>query len=217
MSAERASPGGRRRTPVVPLEAGAGPENPPCPACGEPLFGWIDARPGLAGAVKRCESCGLGVAGKPGDAEEALRELDRLHRGEVVRIANRGGFSAWLGGAGWAGLEPGRRYLFTVESVRRLIAHRDQVVRTARWSPGAGMAGMWQTVLNGFTFGRNIALAALGRGAVAVPAERPWQRRLDGLISVVVALPALLVAITLELVAAALGHGSATSLKIELL
>ena len=49
--------------PVVPLEAGASPENPPCPACGEPLFGWIDQRPGLAGPVSRCESCGLGVVG----------------------------------------------------------------------------------------------------------------------------------------------------------
>jgi hypothetical protein len=206
-----------RQTPVVPLEAGAGPENPPCPACGEPLFGWIDARPGLAGAVKRCESCGLGVIGEPGSAEEALHELDRLRRGGILLIANRGGFSAWLGGAGWAGLEPGRRYLFTVESVRRLIAHRDQVVRTARWSPGAGMAAMWQTVLNGFTFGRNIALAALGRGAVAMPAERPWQRRLDGLISVVVAVPAFLVAVPLELAAAALGRGGALSIHLELL
>lgn len=205
-----------RQTPVVPLEAGAGPENPPCPACGEPLFGWIDARPGLEGAVKRCESCGLGVAGEPGGAEEALRELDRLRRGETVRIANRGGFSAWLGGAGWAGLEPGRRYLFSAEAARRLVAHRDQVVRTSRWSPGAGIAAMWQTVLNGFTFGRNIALAALGRG-VAVPAERPWQRRLDGLISVLVAVPALLVAFAMELAAAAFGRGSVLGLRTELL
>jgi len=202
--------------PVVPLEAGAGPENPPCPACGEPLFGWIDERPGLAGAVKRCESCGLGVAGAPASAEEALAELDRRREGETLRIANRAGFAAWLGGAGWAGLEPGRRYLFTPESVRRLVARRDQVVKTARWSPGAGVATMWQTVLNGFTFGRNVALAALGRGT-AVPAERPWQRRLDAVISVVVAIPALLVAVPLELGAAAVGRGAALSLRLELL
>ncbi len=213
MSAERAA----RRTPVVPLEAGAGPDNPPCPACGEPLFGWIDDRPGLAGPVRRCESCGLGVVGGPGDAAEALRQLDRLSQAEQgVTIANRGGFSAWVGGAGWAGLERDARYLFTVEAVRRLIAHRDQVVRSARWSPAAGVAAMWQTVLNGFTFGRNVALGALGRSA-SVPAERPWQRRLDALIDVVVAIPALLVAAPLELVAAAFGRGSAISLEFELL
>jgi hypothetical protein len=204
------------RMPVVPLEAGAGPDNPPCPACGEPLFGWIDIRPGLSGPVSRCESCGLGVVGGPGSAEEALRELDRLGTEESVTIVNRGSFSAWLGGAGWAGLERGSRYLFTVEAVRRLVAGRDQVVKSVRWSPGIGIATMWQTILNGFTFGRNGALGALGR-AGAVPAPKPWQRRLDALIDVIVAIPALLAAVTLELIAATMRRGGATSLRFELL
>jgi hypothetical protein len=204
------------RMPVVPLEAGAGPDNPPCPACGEPLFGWIDSRPGLAGPVSRCESCGLGVVGGPGSTEEALRELDRLGVEEAVTIVNRASFSAWIGGAGWAGLERGSRYLFTIEAVRRLVAARDQVVKSARWSPGIGIATMWQTILNGFTFGRNGALGALGRAA-AVPAPRPWQRRLDALIDVVVAIPALLVAVPLELLAAVLRHGGAATLRFELL
>lgn len=201
---------------VVPLEAGAGPENPPCPACGEPLFGWIDERAGLAGPVRRCESCGLGVVGDPPDAEEALRELDRLRDDDRLRIANRGGFSAWIGGAGWAGLEPDARCLFTAEAVRRLAARRDQVVRRVRWAPGAGVAAMWQTIVNGFTFGRNGAFGALGRGEAAL-AERPWQRRLDALISVVVGLPALLVALPMEGIAAALGKGSAIDLETEVL
>jgi len=200
----------------VPLEAGAGPENPPCPACGEPLFGWIDSRPGLAGPVSRCESCGLGVVAEPGGVKEALAALDRQARGGPIRIADRAAFSAWIGGAGWAGLEPGSRYLFTVESVRRLVANRDQVVVRTRWVPGAGIALMWQTVLNGFTFGRNVAAGALGRGQ-AVRAERRWQRRLDALISVVVAIPALLVAVPLELTAAATRRGSVVSLHLELL
>jgi hypothetical protein len=217
MRAERVSPAeGRRRTPVVPLEAGAGPDNPPCPACGEPLFGWIDARPGLAGPVSRCESCGLGVVGETGEVDDALAALDRLGTAGAVRIADRAGFAAWIGGAGWAGLEPGARYLFTVESVRRLVANRDQVVASARWSPDRGIATMWQTVLNGFTFGRNVALASLGRGE-SVTADRPWQRRLDTVISVVVAVPALLAAVPMELTAAAVGRGSATRLRIELL
>jgi hypothetical protein len=201
---------------MVPLEAGAGPENPPCPACGEPLFGWIDRRPGLAGPVSRCESCGLGVVGAPGGVEEALRGLDRLGDGQAATIANRAGFSAWIGGAGWAGLEGGGHYLFTPEAVRRLVARRDQIVRSTRWSPGKGIATMWQTVLNGFTFGRNVALGAMGR-STAVPAGKPWQRRLDALISVVVAIPALLIAVPLELLAAAARRGGAMSLQFELL
>jgi hypothetical protein len=212
MSSTRAS----ERTPVVPLEAGAGPENPPCPACGEPLFGWIDRRAGLRGAVKRCESCGLGVVGEAGGSEEALVALDRLGGSDGVRIADRAGFAAWIGGAGWAGLEPESRYLFTTEAVRRLVANRDQVVARARWAPGAGVAVMWQTVLNGFTFGRNVALAALGRGASA-PAERPWQRRLDALISIVVAVPAFIAAVPLELIAAIFRRGAARTLRFDLL
>ncbi len=216
MSSQRVTPSGLQSAPVVPLEAGAGPENPPCPACGEPLFGWIDLRAGLAGPVSRCESCGLGVVGKSSGVEEALVALDELSDGEVTRIANRGGFAAWIGGAGWAGLAPGGRYLFTVESVRRLVANRDQIVARARWAPGAGIATMWQTIVNGFTFGRNVALGALGR-ATAVPAEKPWQRRLDALICVVVAIPALLAAVPLELISAVLRRGAAVSLRFELL
>jgi hypothetical protein len=206
----------RQRVPAVPLEAGAGPENPPCPACGEPLFGWIGARAGLAGPVSRCESCGLGVLGGKGSVEDALRALEQGSVDEGVRIANRAGFSAWLGGAGWAGLDPGSRYLFTAEAVRRLAAHRDQVVTGARWLPAAGIATMWQTILNGFTFGRNVALAALGRGPAAAAGKR-WQRRLDTLISILVAVPAMIVAVPLELLAAAFRRGGALRLRVELL
>jgi hypothetical protein len=158
----------------------------------------------------------LSVVGEPGDAADALRELDRLAVGRAVKIANRGGFSAWIGGAGWAGLEAGSRYLFTPEAVRRLVANRDQVVSATRWSPGRGVALMWQTILNGFTFGHNGALAALGRGE-AVPAAKPWQRRLDALIGIAVAIPALLIAIPLELLAATAHRGGALTLRFELL
>ena len=73
------------------------------------------------------------------------------------------------------GSEPGVRYLFTVEAVRRLVARRDQVVgrapagRPARASPRCG-----RRCFNGFTFGRNVALGALGRGQPPMPgAEHP--------------------------------------------
>lgn len=201
-------------THVVPLEAGAGPENPPCPACGEPLFGWISPRPGLRGAVSRCESCGLGVAGAPGTPEDALRELERL--GKPPRIANRASFAASLGGAGWAGLEPEARYLFTVESVRRLVAHRDQVVKSRRWIPGAGILATWQTLLNSVTFGHNVALGALNRGEAA-KAREPWQRRIDALATVVLAIPAFLIALPVELAGAISGRGAVYKLRFELL
>jgi hypothetical protein len=204
------------RTQVVPLEAGAGPDNPPCPACGEPLFGWLAALPGLGRPARRCESCGLGVVGDSAGAEEALAELDRMRRGEGPRIANRASFASSLGGAGWAALGPGASYLFTVEAVRRLAARRDQVVRSARWAPAASLAATWQTLLNSVTFGHDVALGALGRGEVAA-AAKPWQRRIDALASLVLALPALALALPVELAGAALGRGAVISLRIELL
>ncbi len=211
MDTERLSRSGLQRVPVVPLEAGAGPENPPCPACGEPLFGWIDSRPGLAGPVSRCESCGLGVVGESAGVEEALAALDGSGRDDVSRIANRAGFAAWIGGAGWAGLEPGARYLFTVEAVRRLVASRDQVVARNRWAPGAGVAAMWQTLLNSATFGHNLVIGNASR------ARHRWQRRIDWLTTAVLAIPAMIVALPLELIAAALRRGGAVSLRFELL
>jgi hypothetical protein len=205
-----------QRTPVVPLEAGGGPENPPCPACGEPLFGWLSPQPDWREPVSRCESCGLGVVGAPGEPAEALRELDRLGRESGPRIANRASYAAALGSAGWAGLEPGSRYLFTIESVRRLIARRDQVVKSRRWAPAAGLAATWQTLLNSVTFGHNVALAALGRGEAA-RAKHRWQRRIDALASIVLAIPALLIAIPIELAGGIFHRGAVVSLRFELL
>jgi hypothetical protein len=197
---------------VVPLEAGAGPDNPPCPACGEPLFGWIAQKRGLAGPVRRCESCGLGVVGEAGDPEAALHELDRLRDGETIRIENRAGFGCSLGGAGWSGLRPDARYLFTVEAVRRLIARRDQVVKSRRWQPGTSLAATWQTLLNSVTFGRNVAL----RDMPAVPAAERWQRQIDALASVVLAIPALVIAIPVELAGGIFRRGAILTIRIEL-
>jgi hypothetical protein len=170
----------------------------------------------LHGPVRRCESCGLGVVGGADGSAGAIAALDRLDRDDAIRIVSRASFAAWIGSAGWAGLEPESHYLFTPESVRRLVANRDQIVVSARWMPGAGIASMWQTLLNGLTFGRNVALGAFGRGT-AVPARRPWQRRLDVLISVLAAIPAILVAVPLELIAALFRRGAVLKLRYELL
>jgi hypothetical protein len=205
-----------QRTPVVPLEAGAGPDNPPCPACGEPLFGWLSTQPGLSGPVSRCESCGLGVVGVSGGPEEALRELGTLGDGSGPRIANRDSYACALGSAGWSGLVPGARYLFTVEAARRLIARRDQVVKRARWVPGLSLAATWQTLLNSVTFGHNVAIGAAGRGR-ATPAPEAWQRRIDYLVTIVLGVPALVIAIPVEITGGIFRRGAVVQLRFELL
>jgi hypothetical protein len=204
------------RAPTVPLEAGASPDNPPCPACGEPLFGWLAEQERLGAPVRRCEACGLGVVGGSTGPDEALAALDRLGDQERARIVNRASFACSLGGAGWAGLEPGAHYLFTVEAVRRLVAQRDQVVRRRRWAPGPSFLLTWQTFLNSVTFGHNVGLAAFGT-AEAAPADERWQRRIDALATIVLAIPAAVFTIPIELVGALFRSGAVIDLRFELL
>jgi hypothetical protein len=205
----------RQRT--VPLEAGIGPANPPCPACGEPLFGWATA-PGGA-PVRRCEACGLGVVGDPGGEDEALAALEALRVGggddPRYRIANRASLQASVGASGWAQIEPGSRFLFTPEAVRRLASARDQELVGVRWLPGASVAAMWATLLNSFTWGRNVAAGALGQ-ATPTSASRRWQRTMDAVISVLATPIVLVAALLLESGAAAAGRGGALELTLRL-
>jgi hypothetical protein len=135
---------------------------------------------------------------------------------ERARIVNRASFACSVGGAGWAGLEPGAHYLFTVESVRRLVAQRDQVVRRRRWAAGASLLVTWQSFLNSVTFGHNVALAAFGK-AEAAPADERWQRRIDALASIVLAIPAAVFALPVELCGALFRSGAVIDLRFELL
>ncbi len=202
--------------PRVPLEAGAGPDNPPCPACGEPLFPWVGLPVGT-GMAHRCEACGLGVLSRTGVTADALKDLDR-GRGDGSRVtySNRASLQAMMTGGAWSGLGTDRAYRFTPESLRRLVSNRDQVVAGSRWRPGAGITTMWQSGMNMFTFGHNVALGAFGR-AVEVPARRGWQRGLDGFISVVLAIPAIVVAVPAELVGALFRRGGSYAVKFEVL
>ena len=154
--------------------------------------------PGSGSPVRRCEACGLGVCGEPGSAEEAREDLvRRLGEGTAP---NRAGLGAWLGGSGWAGIGPRSRYLHTPESAARL--------GIAAGRPRFAFALMWQTLLNAFTFGHDVALGRLGK-AEAVPARRPWQRRLDAIVSVLAAPVVAAFAALLEAGAWLAGRGGA--------
>jgi hypothetical protein len=199
---------------VVPLEAGLGPDNPPCPACGEPLFGWVEVG---GEPVRRCEACGLGVLGAVGQESEALAALEglRVDAEDVrYRIDNCAGAAASLGGKGWVAIEPEHPYLFTPEAVRRLASDRDQTLRRVRWEPGAGIVSMWGTLMNTFTFGRNV-LGAFGE-TKTVRARHPWQRGLDNFISVATAIPVFAFAVAIEAGAALLRRGSVVELTLRL-
>lgn len=220
----------RTDLPHVPLEAGAGPDNPPCPACGEPLFPWVGMPVGT-GTAHRCEGCGLGVLilndvparpdlearFDPGTTEGALRSLDRRLDGDSeFHFDNPGSFQAGLTGGAWSGLGTDQPYLFTPDALRDLVAHRDQVVTDLRWRPLTGISQLWQSGINMFTFGQNTALGSLGK-AHPVPARKGWQRSLDWFISVALAVPAMMVAVPLELLGGLFRKGGTYRARFQVL
>lgn len=183
------------------------------------------------GTAHRCEGCGLGVliqneaparpdldaAFDPGTTEGALRALDeQLDEDGSLRFLNRGSLQASLTGGAWSGLGTDRPYVFTADALRDLVANRDQVVTAVRWLPGSGIAHMWQSGINMFTFGQNVALGGLGR-AFPVLARRKWQRALDWFISIALAIPAIVVATPLELLGGLFRRGGAYRARFQLL
>ncbi len=202
--------------PTVPLEAGLGPENPPCPACGEPLFPWVGLPVGTL-VAHRCEACGLGVLSLSGKTSDALADFDRSRQAQGdYAYLNRASLQATITGGAWSGLGTDRAYRFTPDSVQRLVSDRDQIVTSRRWMPGAGIASMWQSGINMFTFGHNLALGRWGK-ATKIPARKGWQRTLDAFITVVLALPSLLFALPIELIGGALGRGGSYRVELNVL
>lgn len=165
----------------------------------------------------RCEACGLGALSRTGTTSDALADLDRARNDNgTFTFTNRASLGAILTSGAWSGLGTDRAYRFTPESLKRLVSSRDQAVSGSRWRPMAGFAAMWQSGMNMFTFGHNVALGAFGR-AVKIPARRGWQRGLDAFISVVLAIPAMVIAIPLELVGAVFRRGGEYRITLEVL
>lgn len=154
---------------------------------------------------------------EPGTSEDALRELelDRDENGSYI-FDNRASLACWITGGAWVGLGTDRRYRFTPHAVTDLIANRDQVVTRVRWRLLRGIAVTWQSGLNMFTFGQNVVLGSLGK-AFRVPADRPWKRGLDWFISVAVALPAIVVAVPMELIGILFRRGASARAEVQVL
>lgn len=187
---------------MVDLSEGAGPDNPPCPACGKPLFGWAIIRPD-GEPVRRCELCGMAVVGGVASREEAVAALESARR-DGESLPNRASAQAWLGGSGWAGLTPQSRFLFTGDAVERLGGEAER--------PGPAYLAMWQTVVNSFTFGHNVALGATGH-VPATPEDAVWKRAIDWVIVVATLVPLVVVTLVVESIAWAAGGGGSMRIK----
>jgi hypothetical protein len=192
---------------TVSLDQGATPGSARCPACGEPLFVWVEAEGYGAREdqlIDRCENCGLAVprdsVPSPDEAVDALLFGREQNGGGVaIRLDNAASLQAWLGAENWAALQPGGHGLKpTPRAAGLLLARRGLDVRRVRHLMRPGMASMWQTLLNLLTFHRDFASEAVsgrlrpgtGRGRAAF-----W---IDAVVTVLAAIPTAIIAVVLE-------------------
>jgi hypothetical protein len=196
----------------VSLEEGADPGAARCPACGEPLFVWVETEgwgPREDQVIDRCENCGLAVARDATHGLDAAEELfgsagpngNGAARPQplVVRAPNSVSLQAWLGAENWAALRPGDRSLKpSPQSAELLAAERGLRVTKLRFPVAAGMASMWQTLLNLLTFHRDFASQAAsgrlhpGRGKALAAYV------IDVIVTVLAAVPTAIIAVLLE-------------------
>ncbi len=189
-----------------------------CPACGEPLFGWLlvgsseDGGPNDSVVLERCERCRLGVAANlaPASSASALLGVARqIRSGRLeLRVANRASVQASLGGRHWAALEPKRRLYPTPQSLPGLAAAAGlEIEELSCARRGRGQAWMWQTILNAFTFHENFARQVRAGTLRPGGARGRLKFGIDAVVTVLAAVPVALVSAPLELVAALLGRG----------
>ena len=187
-----------------------------CPACGEPLYGWVVVgqngdRQGPRRLLDRCESCGLGIAH---DAEDAALEIPS---DGPISVPNRRSWQAGLGGAHWAPLELEPRSSYpTPEAVERLLERSGgELVSLRQPALGTNQLWMWQTLLNAFTFHDGFAVRVLRRRLRPRTARSGVTFALDLIVSLVAALPVAVVSVPLELLAVAVRRGGLIEAEVK--
>jgi hypothetical protein len=208
----------------VSLEDGAAPGSPRCPACGQPLFVWLETEgwgPREDQVIDRCENCGLVAARdaipSPDHAvDELLSGRARDGTDVSIRADNAASLQAWLGAENWAALRPGGHAIKpTPKAIRLLLGRRGLEARRIRHLIRPGMASMWQTLLNLLTFHRDFASEAVsgrlrpgtGRGLAAF-----WT---DVVVTVLAAVPTAIIAVILETGAVLARRGGAIEVRAD--
>jgi hypothetical protein len=146
---------------------------------------------------------------------EGSRELDG---GRVeLRLPNRRSLQARLGARQWAALEPERRLFPTPEALPGLAELAGARVEAID-SPQSrrAQAWMWQTLVNAFTLGQNVARDLRSRRLRAGGARARIRLVLDLLVTAVAAVPLAVISAPLEWAAALGGGGGELVAKVAL-
>jgi 2-polyprenyl-3-methyl-5-hydroxy-6-metoxy-1,4-benzoquinol methylase len=135
--------------------------------------------------------------------------LDRFHAWLrpggtlVLGTPNAASLQARLAGSHWFHLDlPRHRFHFTPQALAILLgAHGFEVVRTKHLIAEHNLFGMWQTLLNGLTFNDDFLFGVLKR-SMTPQAAGGWARYgIDALVTALAGVPALVIAVPLELAA----------------
>ena len=152
----------------------------------------------------RCENCGLVAArdSVPGP-EQAVAELigggGNGGGAMQIRAANGASVQAWLGAENWAALRPGDRTLKpSPRALELLLARRGLEAHGISFAVAAGMAAMWQTLLNLLTFHRDFASQALARRLHPRGFKARAAYAIDGVVTVLASVPTALLAVLIE-------------------
>jgi hypothetical protein len=195
-----------------------------CPACGEPLYGWVkvdDRATGASYVVDRCEECGLGVTRGVPEPEAVFQSArEGLRPGSTIemRLPNRASWQAGIGGDRWGALElPTQRLQVTPRALALLLRrHGLEAVRTRQPAMGRNQPWMWQTLLNGFTFHTNFA-RDVARRRLRPRTARGWPSFVvDAVVTALASLPVAVIAIPLELIAVAVRRGGELVVSVGL-
>jgi hypothetical protein len=144
-----------------------------CPACGQPLFAWLEVD-GDVGAARvrhvldRCENCKLvierGDAGEGvADLIEGLVEAVAKHGEATVALPNGVSWQAGIGSENWSGLRfPSQPSVLNPKALALLLEHEGLEAGRVSYPAAPAMATLMQTLINLITLNRDFARRVLG-------------------------------------------------------
>ena len=192
----------------------------PCPACGEKLWGWVAARDPAGGPqviLDRCEDCGLTVTRGPQPPDIARELADLRREGDELVAPNRESFQGGMGAAQWSALDAAERRLhLTPRSADLLLAERGtEVLAVSTPFSAESFRAMTETFVNAFTLHDNFVRHARNGRIPRRTAKQKASYWLDRVVSVLVFVPAAVVAAPIEWVGSKLGRGGVMRLKVR--
>lgn len=181
-----------------------------CPACGEPLFAWLEVDGDVGGApvshvLDRCENCRLVI--ERGDGGEGVADLieglvDAVAKSGEATLALPNGVSwqAGIGSENWAGMRfPAQPSVLNPKALALLLEHEGLETARTSYPAAPAMATLMQTLINLITINRDFARRVLG-GELTPSQSRSGRGgyAFDAFASAVTAIPVAALAVLIE-------------------